>query len=142
MGTYAAATVEVGDHIYLPETHPFEKSVVTGRTERDDGMLEFGTRVLAIDTRGINPVGLRPEGVEDTLIVAPGDAVKATLQRNLLAREFEVTVIDTHILTIRVLAVDKVSAEDAAYWRLSSGHDTGDARITDDQSGRRYEVSD
>ena len=75
-------------------------------------------------------------------MVAPGDAVQATIQRKLLAREYEVKVIDTHVRTLRVLAYDKVSAEDAAYWQLSSGHDTGDARTTDEESGRRYEVSD
>ncbi len=142
MGWYAAATVQVGDHVCLPNTHPFEQSEVVGRTELEGGKLEFRTRVRKNDMKNINREGLRPEGVEDTFILAPGDKMNATLQRQVRSREFHVKVIDTRTRTMQVRAPDEVSAEDAAYWRLSSERETGDARITGDTSNRRYEVLD
>jgi hypothetical protein len=117
-------------------------SKVIERSEDGDGKLVFRTRVLPTDTKGINPEGLRAEGIEDVMVLTPEDGMEATLQREVRAREFDVRAILTHTQVIRVLACDKVSAEEAAYWRLSSDRETPDATIIDEQLERRYEVSD
>jgi hypothetical protein len=139
MAKYAAATLDKGDHLHLPNTHSFEYSEIVERIELEGEKLEFRTRVLAGDD---DTYPFRPEGTESVLVVGRDEPVEATLYHDVRNRDFDVEVVTTKKILIRVSAPDKVAAESGAYWRLSSDRETSDSRIISEDSDTQYKVSD